>query len=235
MKAIALLAATAVFACSAAAQSDGGDAAPRRMVIHVELRSNGQWKTVDPATIFDKDAQVRFRVKTNFAGFLYVMNQGTSGDYSMLFPRQDTGLANRVEPGREYLVPSTAEGAFKITGPPGQDIVYWMVTPVELARPARNGPPGYVPLPPPPPPGTKLNTLVPRCDDSVFRARGECIDSTAGPRRVQDASSLPSNLKDVPNLRSRELVFIREKDAAVVSSPAGLNGPVVYEFRLAHK
>lgn len=235
MNALALLAAGLVSVGLAAAQSEAGDAsAPRRMLIHVELRSDGEWKTIDPATIFEQNAQVRFRLKTNFAGYLYVMNQGTSGDYNMLFPRQDTGLANRIEPGREYLVPAT-DGAFKITGPPGQDIVYWMVTPVELARPARTGPPGYVPLPPPPPPGTKLNTLIPRCDDSVFRARGECIDSSAGPRRVQDAASLPSNLKDVPNLRSRELVFIREKEGAVVSSPAGLKGPVVYEFRLAHK
>ena len=207
---------------------------PRRMVIHVETRTNGEWKTVDPATIFEPGAQVRFRVKANFAGYLYVMNQGTSGDYSLLFPREDTGMANRLNPDQEYIVPATEGGAFRITGPPGQDIVYWMVTPLEIGS-GRTPRPGYVPLPPPPPPGSKLNTLVPRCDDAVFRARGECVDSTAGPRKIQDPSSLPSNLKAVPDLRSRELVFIREKNAAVVSSPAGATGPVVYEFRLAHK
>lgn len=207
---------------------------PRRMVIHVETRANGEWKTVDPATIFESGAQVRFRVKANFAGYLYVMNQGTSGDYSLLFPREDTGLQNRLDPEQEYIVPATEGGAFRITGPPGQDTVYWMVTPLEIA-PGRNPRPGYVPLPPPPPPGSKLNTLVPRCDDAVFRARGECVDSTAGPRKIQDQSKLPPNLRAVPDLRSRELVFIREKNAAVVSSPAGATGPVVYEFRLAHK
>lgn len=208
--------------------------APRRIVIQVELRSSGEWKTVDPATIFDSGAQVRFRVKTNFAGFLYVMNQGTSGDYSLLFPREDTGSQNRVEPGREYLVPATT-GAFRITGPPGQDIVYWMVTPLNITPPS-GGPsrPGYVPLPPPPP-GTKMHTLLPRCDDAVLRARGECVDSTAGPRKVQDPSVLPENLKQVPNLKSRELVFIRQQNTAVVSTPASGDGPVVYEFRLAHK
>jgi hypothetical protein len=207
---------------------------PRRMIIHVETRTDGDWKTVDPATIFDSGAQVRFRVQANFAGYLYVMNHGTSGDYSLLFPREDTGMRNELEPDKEYIVPATEGGAFRITGPPGHDIVYWMVTPLELA-PGRSAHPGYVPLPPPPPAGTKLNTLVPRCDDAVFRARGECVDSKAGPRRVEDRSTLPPNLKSVPNLRSRELVFIREKNAAVVSSPAGATGPVVYEFRLAHK
>lgn len=208
---------------------------PRRMVIHVETRTNGEWKTVDPATIFDSGAQVRFRVQTNFDGYLYVMNQGTSGDYTLLFPREDTGLLNRLASGQEFIVPASEGGAFRITGPPGQDIVYWMVTPMNIAPGGVQGRPGYVPLPPPPPPGSRLNTLVPRCDDAVFRARGECVDSTAGPRKVQDRAKLPENLRTVPDLRSRELVFIREKNAAVVSSPAGATGPVVYEFRLSHK
>jgi len=209
--------------------------APRRILIQVELRNNGEWKTVDPATIFESGAQVRFRVKTNFAGYLYVMNLGTSGAYTLLFPREDTGSQNRVEAGREYVVPATS-GAFRITGPPGRDVVYWMVTPLDIApQPDGRSRPGYVPLPPAPPPGTKMHTLLPRCDDAVLRARGDCVDSSAGPRKIEDPSTLPSNLKSVPNLRSRELVFIRQQNTAVVSSPATGDGPVVYEFRLAHK
>jgi hypothetical protein len=207
------------------------------MDIKVELRKNGDWAPVDPATIFDSGAQVRFRVKTSFAGYLYVMNQGTGGTYTLLFPREDTGQDNRLEPNREYFVPSTA-GAFKVAGPPGHDVVYWMVTPIELSQGAqetKRPPSAYVPLPPPPPPGTKLNTLVPRCDDAVFKARGECVDSKAGPRKVENLETLPKNLKDVEGLNSRELMFIKEKGGAVVSSPSSLKGPVVYEFRLSHK
>lgn len=207
--------------------------APRRMEIQVELRKGEQWVKVDPSTVFEKEAQIRFRVKASFAGYLYVMNQGTGGSYTLLFPREDTGRANRLEAGREYIVPAT-DGAFRIAGPPGHDIVYWMVTPVELGQSARP-PNAYVPLPPPPPPGTKLSTLVPRCDDAVFKARGECLDPKAGPRRVSSLDDLPPNLKDVPNLRSRELVFIKEKDSAVISTPADIKGPLVYEFRLSHK
>ncbi|QOY85280.1 DUF4384 domain-containing protein [Paludibaculum fermentans] len=212
-----------------------GQQAPNRMEIKVELRKEGAWKIVDPSTVFDKDAQVRFRVRTNFAGWLYVMNQGTTGSYSLLFPREDTGSQNRLEPDRDYIVPAAA-GAFKVTGPAGHDIVYWMVTPVEITS-SESRPPAssYVPLPPPPPPGTKLNTLMPRCDDSIFKARGECIDSTAGPRKVTNVESLPDNLKDVQGLKSRELVFIKEKGGAVVSTPGNLKGPVIYEFRLSHK
>ncbi len=204
----------------------------RRLEITVEQRTASGWNKVDPATVFDNGAKLRFRVKANFRGFLYVMNQGTSGSYTQLFPTQETGSDNRLEAGREAMVPATG-GAFAVTGPAGYDIVYWMITPVELSGGQKR--PGYVPLPPPPPPGTKLNTLRPRCDDTVFRARGECIDHEAGPRKVESVEGLPQNLKSVPNLKARELVFIRESNSAVVSTPAGLDGPVVYEFRVAHK
>ena len=30
-------------------------------------------------------------------------------------------------------------------------------------------------------------------------------------------------------------MFMRQKDTAVISSPEPLTGPVIYEFRLAHK
>lgn len=219
---VALLAAIAV----------SGQPAQRRLEISVEQRTASGWSKVDPSTVFENGARLRFRVRTNFSGFLYVMNQGTSGAYTQLFPREDTGADNRLEPGRETVVPAT-DGAFAVTGPEGYDIVYWMVTPVELT--ARQQRPGYVPLPPPPPPGTKLDTLKPRCDDTVFRARGECIDRDAGPRKIDSIESLPKNLKSVPNLKARELVFIRESGSAVVSSPYSLTGPVVYEFRVAHK
>lgn len=211
--------------------------APRRVEIKVELRQNGEWKTVDPSTIFEKDAQLRFRIRTSFSGWLYVMNQGTGGSYLMLFPTEEAGTKNRIEANKEYFVPQNA-GAFKVAGPPGHDVVYWMITPVEMGQAAtelQRPPNAYVPLPPPPPAGTKLNTLVPRCDDAVFRARGDCVDPKAGPRKVAALDELPSNLRDVPNLKSRELVFIKEKDSAVVSTPGDLKGPVVYEFRLSHK
>ena len=71
------------------------------------------------------------------------MNQGTAGTYELLFPRTDTGSDNRVEAGKEYVVPAT-EGWFRIGGPAGQDVMYWLVSPVELPR-------GYQRLPPPPP------------------------------------------------------------------------------------
>jgi hypothetical protein len=105
-----------------------------------------------------------------------------------------------------------------------------MVSPVEMAKPPLDAkitgtaepvtskPSETLPAQAPLPPGLK-----PRCDDSIFRARGDCVDTSAGPK-------VPEN-----DTRSRGLVFIREKKSSVISSPTPLTGPVVYEFRLAHK
>jgi hypothetical protein len=201
----------------------------QRMEITLERQEGDLWKAVDPGFVFEKDDRVRFRFRANFDGFLYVMDYGTSGSYSLLFPRDETGRENKIAAGTEYRVPAT-QAWFRIAGPPGHDIVYWMVTPLALAE----GKEGFSP---PAMPRTKRppKTLLPRCDDAIFRARGECIDSGAGLRGIADPEELPENLKKVPRMNSRELVIMRREDSSLISSPVPLAGPVIYQFRLAHK
>jgi hypothetical protein len=203
---------------------------PHRMEITVERRQGGAWRAVDPGLVFAHDDRVRFRFRTNFDGFLYVMNQNTSGKYEQLFPREDTGRENRIGAGKEYLVPAT-QTAFRITGPPGHEIVYWMMMPAALSSPEDR--PAYVPLPPPPPRQARP-PMQPRCDDALLRTRGDCIDSSAGPKLMARGDALPENLAQLPR-QDQDLLIMREKEKSVVSSPVPLTGPVIYEFRLAHK
>jgi hypothetical protein len=169
---------------------------------------------------------VRFRFRTTFDGYLYVINSGTSGSQSLLFPGDATGRDNRVRANQDYFVPSTAT-AFKVAGPAGHDVVYWLVSPVPL----EGNPAAALRQPQTNRPAPKL---IPRCDQSIFRARGLCIDSTAGPRNVPVEETLPSAISSVPNMTRRELVIVQDKDKARVSSSGKLTGPVIYEFRLAH-
>ena len=200
-------------------------AGPQRMEIVLERRDGDAWKTVDPGLVLEQNDRVRFRFHADFNGHLYVMNMSTSGTYSLLFPREETGRDNQIRAGREYLVPAT-QAWFRISGPPGHEIVYWMVTPTELRE-------TVAPVPRP----KKLPaSMTPRCDDTLFRARGECIDTSAGPKGIVSRELLPDNLGSVAGQDATgDLMFMRQQNTAVVASPGPLKGPVIYEFHIAHK
>jgi hypothetical protein len=203
----------------------------QRMEIMLERMEGSDWKTVDPGLVLAQGDRVRFRFRTNFDGYLYVMNHSTSGRYEQLFPREETGTDNRITAGKEYSVPATRT-LFRISGPAGYEVVYWMVTPAKLGE---GGQPVHTPLPPPPEPGKAPLNLTPRCDDALLKARGNCIDSSAGPK-IPRGGNIPPNLKSAAGQQNpRELTVMRQKDTSVIASPAPLAGPVIYEFRLAHR
>jgi len=224
----ALLAAVAVLALGPLAwsQSKSLTQGAHRMELMLERLDGATWKTVDPALVLAHGDRVRFRFRTNFDGYLYVTNQGTSGKYDQLFPRQETGQDNHIASGKDYQVPATSV-AFRIDGPPGHEVVYWLVSPVKLTD---------VPSRPivPPAGNTTPITLMPRCDEGVMKARGDCIDSSAGPKLIPRDVQVSKGL-GAANAASRDLLFIREQNTAVISSPAPLTGPVIYEFQLAHR
>jgi hypothetical protein len=197
-----------------------------RMEVTLERLEAHGWRPIDSRLVLSADDRIRFKFKANFEGFLYVTNQSTSGTNQVLFPTEDTGSANHILAGREYVVPAT-DGFFRVAGPEGYDVVSWLVSPVELGKPdvhavrpapveqpSDNASPASAPVP---------SGLKPRCDDSIFRARGDCLDTSAGPRPFDN------------DPRSRELIFVRDKRSSVISSRATLKAPLVYEFHLAHK
>ncbi len=208
--------------CTAAAQSS-------RISVTVERREGQDWKPAPSGLVFKKNDHLRFRVRTNFDGYLYVMNYGTSGQYTKLFPREETGTQNRVRAGVDYFVPAT-EASFRIDGPPGFDVVYWMVSPLNLG----DGGSAYVPLPPPPSNPVPQN-MKPRCDESILRARSVCIDSSAGPKSITQEEKLPENLAPIPRARSRDVVISTQGQSTSISSPERLDGPVLYKFLVAHE
>ncbi|MCU1259117.1 MAG: hypothetical protein JWO80_2002 [Bryobacterales bacterium] len=201
---------------------------PQRMEIVLEKKVGAKMAVMDPGHVFEQSDLVRFRFKPNFDGYLYVMNRGTGGSFTLLFPRADIGTENRIQSGKEYLLPATEGGWFGIAGPAGHDVVYWLVSPAKLND-------GAAPdMPVLPPPGDAAEPMTPRCNDAIFRARGDCVDPSAGPKAVGKGEALPETLGGVP-AASRDLYFMQREKATVVGSPIPLAGPVVYEFRVAHK
>lgn len=198
-----------------------------RMELMLERLDADTWRTIDPGLVLAQGDRVRFKFRTNFDGYLYVMNQSTSGKSEQLFPREETGQDNRITASKEYQVPATS-AVFRIAGPAGHEIVYWLVSPSRLndQAPRNQTPPAERKSAPP--------TLIPRCDDTIMRARGDCIDTSAGPKLVPRGVQVPMNLSGAGG-GQRDLLFLRQKNTAVISSQAPLTGPVIYEFRLAHR
>jgi hypothetical protein len=200
------LAIALAFASLAFAQTRTMSQGAHRMEITLERLEGSTWHAVDPGLVLADGDRVRFKYRTNFDGYLYVTDLGTSGKSSTLFPNADTGQDNHVTASKDYQIPATDGAVFRVAGPPGYDVVTFVV------NPHKGGFTGALPRPEP--------GLIPRCDDSLLRARGDCIDSSAGPK---------------PGYGSRDLVFMREGRQTVVSSPTPLTAPVVYHFLLAHK
>ncbi len=220
IRTFALVAVPLLMASASAAQDRSS-----RIEITLERKAGDAWKQVDPTLVLASGDLVRFRFKSSFDGYLYVTNYGTSGNNSLLFPSAEAGQSNAVQSGKEYMVPAT-EAAFRISGPPGYESVYWLVSRIPLTHPMNAAP--ARPL------VDHTASLMPRCDSSSMRARGICLDMKAGPRAVQEGEKLPENLEPMRSGASRDLTIVQQRNQSVLSG-SGSSAPLLYEFRIAHK
>jgi len=195
-----------------------------RIEVLLERNRNGAVEQLPADAVCDNGDLIRFRFKVGFDGYLYVTNLATSGKYSQLFPQEQTGVENRVEKDREYVLPANDSGWFRLAAPAGYETVYWLVSRTPLPR--RRMPPD------PPAPGTASGDVTPRCDDALFRARGECVDRAAGPRAVRSGVGLPPGF---PEMRPRELDFVSNGKTTTIVGQGQADEPFIYVFRLAHR
>jgi tRNA A-37 threonylcarbamoyl transferase component Bud32 len=77
----------------------------------------------DPSTTFHSGDRVRFAFESNIDGYLYVVQAGSSGRWTVLFPNPDANNGrNVVARSEEYLVPDNGWFAFDET--PGTEEVF---------------------------------------------------------------------------------------------------------------
>lgn len=198
-------------------------AIPGVVEITLERQRAEKVETMVPGHVFAKGDVIRLKVTSHYDGYLYVMNQGTSGKFATVFPAMQTGSDNRVNAGKQYLVPAVQDGWFEVNGPAGFDVLYFLLSPGVLATPVLSSfsAPGPV------------SSLKPRCNDEIFRARGDCTDDSAGPAVVPRGQDLPAPLAPIAESASRDITFINKANGSV-----GVQGestaPMLYTFRLAH-
>src|SRR5260370_1464348 len=101
---LALAAMSAVILASAALCTAWAQE-PQRIRVTVERQDSAGWIAVNAAHVFEPNDRLRFPVSASFGGYLYVMEQGTSGGYELLFPRSAYRSHHPIVARKEYTVP----------------------------------------------------------------------------------------------------------------------------------
>jgi hypothetical protein len=147
------------------------------LIITVERARGEQWERTEPSIVFSGGDEIRFRVRSAEAGYLYILNETVRGERLWLYPVAGDPAGNQITAGREYTIPES-NASWTVAAQPGFESVYFILTTVRLPS-----------LPAAAPPAEKApsrNTLLPRCNEGSLRARGVCLDDTAGMRSVED-------------------------------------------------
>lgn len=174
------------------------------IVVTLERHAQDRWTALDSKTVLDSGDRVRFRFRGSQPGWLYVYYTGSDGKSDWL---EKEGQLTVKE--QEYEVPRGS--SYTVSGPPGFDTVYWILSPKPIPAEA---------LIPASAKRNVSNTMRPRCRDGQPEdTKAACLDNRAGPA----------------GLRARELKL----DKAPSGAAAGTNdrnvGVMVYEFRIAHR
>lgn len=200
--------------------------------IRLEQRKGDAAHPVPQNTVFRNGEILRFRLTSQIEGYLYVIDRGTTGSTSVLFPASGHASSNHIGAGREYFVPADGDGWFEVSGPTGFDVLYFLVSATPIALPSEGAPsPEPTPSDAPPPP----SNLLPRCDDAIFKARGECVDAAAGVAPLAPDAPVPRELVPLARSASRDIVLTDDGDDTAVQSAPTAKLPIIYTFRLAHR
>ena len=90
--------------------------------------SANKYNEVSPNQVFHSGDYVHLSVMSNRTGYLYVIQQGSSGNWSAIFPRKGSPVeTNKVEAGKLTEIPSGKQ-AFQFDSTPGQEKLFIVVS-----------------------------------------------------------------------------------------------------------
>jgi hypothetical protein len=153
----------------------------------------GKYAEVDPDTNFRSGDRIRMQIDANTTGYLYVVMQGSSGNWRLLFPSSEVaGGSNLVQKGQSLQIPG-GQGQFVFDEQSGTEKLFLILT--------RQ-------------PETDLDKLI-------YSMRGQSPANSSPERMLMAQASLGDDV--VNHLRSevqaRDLVF-EKVDTASAAPPA---------------
>ena len=91
--------------------------------------SAGRFTEVDSDATFHSGDRIRLHVDVNTSGYLYVVTQGSSGNWSLLFPSADVdGGNNRIERGSSQQIPANSKGQFVFNDQSGTEKLFLVLS-----------------------------------------------------------------------------------------------------------
>ena len=114
------------------ASADTSNVAPGLRFRLIQAGANDAPMDVDPSKEFQTGDRIRFAFESNIDGYLYVAQQGTSGNWTVLFPNPDiNGGRNAVQRFKEYSVPD--DDYFRMDPPAGVERIFVFLSKEPLA------------------------------------------------------------------------------------------------------
>ncbi len=165
-------------------------------------QADGSYAEVSVDNTFHEGDLLKLSVMSNEPGYLYVIQQGSSGTWSPIFPDEKSG-SNRVEPGRPYQIPGDSQ-KFQVNNPPGTDKLF-----VVLSRK----------------PISDLGGAIERLQNSSHSTPRPA--RVPDPSQVVEASNhIPDN--SVQQLASRDLTLVTEQKVGSSTTGTGIGEKAVY-------
>jgi Domain of unknown function (DUF4384) len=172
--------------------------------------ASGQYQEVDPDTNFRSGDRIRLHVDANTSGYLYVVMQGSSGTWKLLFPSAEVaGGSNLVHKGESRQIPSGDRGQFVFDEQAGNEKLFIVLT----------------------------RQPEPDLDKLIYSMGGKPGD--AKDRSLVAQASLSDNVVSKLRTQSRDLVFEKvdssENAAYVVNPSSAPDARLVVDVALKHK
>jgi hypothetical protein len=202
--------------------------------LRIELKRNDRVTWVSPKTVFIAGDKVRFHFAMNFPGYVVIINQGSSGDRSMLFPYE--GVSNHIGQTADYTVPQ-GDAWFEFDNTAGEERLTFIMSKREIHEvvpllPSTAGAPTVSSTP------TPLATPTPTPKPTPTPSTSHNSPVTSSP-----VSPLPTEEQEIlAALNARALdqgrdlnVVVDRNDGYVLASDTALAKPLGFRMVLKHR
>ncbi len=189
---------------------------------------NGQYAEADPDSVFHSGDRIRLTVEANSTGYLYIMQRGSSGRWTLLFPNKEIlNGTNLIEKGNRYEIPF-GSASFQFDSVPGTEKLFLTLSRQPEADMEKMKPPSRQdkaePIaakasPPPPASGGSVQVVASLDDVAVNKMRNRVA-----------ARDLVFEKVNEENIGAKS-----DKAIYVVNPVAGKEARVIVDINLVHR